>query len=144
MKIYTKTGDAGETSLIGGGRVKKSCLEIEAIGEVDELNALVGILIASLQEKIFVEAQEKLTQVQHRLFTIGSNLADVQLQLGHVPKLRVADVTDLEAWIDGMERDLKPLKQFILPRLPGRHIFCAGRLPTGRRGRLMWEEICWP
>ena len=110
MKIYTKTGDKGETSLLGGKRVKKNCLEIDAIGEVDELNACIGVLIASCENRM-----EQLIFIQHRLFTVGSNIADVQMQLGSVPKVRPSDVQALEDWIDGMEKDLKPLTQFILP-----------------------------
>lgn len=109
MKIYTKTGDAGETSLIGGVRVKKHCIEIDAIGDVDELNAAVGMLAAQ------ISGASELTRVQHRLFTLGSNIADVQMKLGSVPKLFAADVQALEAWIDTMEADLPKLQQFILP-----------------------------
>lgn len=115
MKIYTKTGDGGETSLIGGGRVKKNCLEIDAIGEVDELNASVGVVVSLLHDEALVDARHALEIVQHRLFTIGSNIANVQTQLDHIPSLITADIQMLEDWIDGMERDLEPLKQFILP-----------------------------
>ena len=114
MKIYTKTGDRGETSLLGGKRVKKSCLEIEAIGEVDELNAYLGVLIAQMPDGE-TSAKERLTLAQHRLFVAGSNLADVQMQLGSVPRLTPNYVTQLEQWIDAMENKLSPLTQFILP-----------------------------
>ena len=110
MKIYTKTGDAGETSLLGGQRVKKSCLEIDAIGEVDELNASIGILISLLDSP-----PGQLITVQHQLFVVGSNIADVQMQLGSVPKLCPEDITALEQWIDAMETELPKLTQFILP-----------------------------
>ena len=115
MKIYTKTGDAGETSLIGGVRVKKHCIEIDAIGDIDELNAMLGVIVSIMNDDRFGEARERLTHVQHRLFTIGSNVADVQMKLGNVPKLVAADVQALELWIDEMENTLQPLQQFILP-----------------------------
>jgi cob(I)alamin adenosyltransferase len=114
MKIYTKTGDKGETSLLGGKRVKKNCIEIDAIGEVDELNAFIGILIASLPIG-FENVSNNLSQIQHRLFVVGSNIASVQMQLDTIPKLHDSDVEFLENWIDEMEKDLKPLAQFILP-----------------------------
>lgn len=112
MKIYTKTGDKGETSLLGGVRVKKHCLEIDAIGDVDELNTVIGILISLLEN---TAVREHLRVVQHRLFTIGSNIADVEMQLGKVPKLVENDVATIEKWIDGMEAVLPSLQQFILP-----------------------------
>ena len=115
MKIYTKTGDTGETALLGGKRVKKSCLEIEAVGEVDETNALIGVLVSELPEDIFIGARERLTIVQHRLFTIGSNIAAVQMDLGKMPQITGFDVQALEQWIDGMESELTLLTQFILP-----------------------------
>lgn len=114
-KVYTKTGDKGETSLIGGKRVKKSCIEIDAIGEIDELNALIGVLISELPKEGFDNTKVRLSLVQHRLFTIGSNIADVQMKLGNVPKLAHQDIVELENWIDEMETNLVPLKNFILP-----------------------------
>lgn len=114
MKIYTKTGDKGETSLLGGKRVKKNCIEIDAIGEVDELNAFIGILIASLPIG-FENVSNNLSQIQHRLFVVGSNIAGIQMQLDTIPKLHDSDVEFLENWIDEMEKDLKQLNQFILP-----------------------------
>lgn len=115
MKIYTKTGDGGNTSLLGGKRVKKSCLEIDAIGEVDEANALLGVLVSELPEDAFQDMRERLIVVQHRLFTIGSNLAAVQMDLGQLPQIVPADINQLENWIDEMEKNLEPLAQFILP-----------------------------
>ncbi|MBT4120425.1 MAG: cob(I)yrinic acid a,c-diamide adenosyltransferase [Candidatus Magasanikbacteria bacterium] len=111
MKIYTKTGDKGETSMLGGKRISKSCLEMEAIGEVDELNAGLGVLIAELDS----EVGEKLVQVQHKLFVIGSNLAGLQTDLDSLPKLKKEDVEYLENWIDEMNKDLPELNNFILP-----------------------------
>ena len=116
IKIYTKTGDQGETSLIGGRRVKKSCLEIDVIGEVDEANALLGVLVSELsRDELFDGVKVKLLTVQHRLFTVGSNLAAVQMSLGEMPRIVETDIGMLESWIDEMEEDLEPLTQFILP-----------------------------
>lgn len=114
MNIYTKTGDSGETSLLGNKRVKKDCQEMMAIGEVDELNATLGVLIAMLPENFFV-AHERLLTVQHRLFNLGANLAAVQTALNNVPEITEQYVTDLEVWIDEMSAKLPPLAQFVLP-----------------------------
>ncbi len=111
-KIYTKTGDSGETSLLGK-RVEKSCLEVTALGEVDELNASLGVLISLLEN--FDEVKKKLIKVQHNLFVIGSNIAAADMEIGEVPKLKDTDARDLENWIDEMEKDLEPLHNFILP-----------------------------
>jgi cob(I)alamin adenosyltransferase len=114
MKIYTKTGDRGQTSLLGGKRVDKSCLEIDAIGEIDELNGSIGQLI-SLLPKNADASREYLLNVQHTLFVIGANLAAVQTDLVNVPAMTEKNVSVLEDWIDSMEKDLTPLTQFILP-----------------------------
>ncbi len=115
-KIYTKTGDGGETAMLGGKRVKKSCLEIEAIGEVDETNAFLGLLIARLPvNEEFIKEKEKLFEVQNKLLVIGSNLATLQTETMAVPQLKAEDVQKLEDWIDGMDGDLLELNQFILP-----------------------------
>lgn len=120
MKIYTKTGDNGETSLLGGKRIKKNCIEMEAIGEVDELNASVGLLLSFLgdlkyNKKEFKSVREQLLNIQNNLFVIGSNLAAVQTDLNKVPKLNLKSVSELEKWIDKMESLLPKLTQFILP-----------------------------
>lgn len=120
MQIYTKTGDGGETSLIGGVRVKKNCLEMEAIGEVDELNAAVGVLAGFLdkvedKKNDWTSAKNQLMSIQNNLFVVGANLAGTQTDLNRVPKLKEVVVADLEAEIDKMETDLPKLTQFILP-----------------------------
>lgn len=114
MKIYTKTGDKGETSLLGSRRVKKNCLEIDAVGELDELNASIGLLISFLKEE-FLDTKNRLTVVQNKLFVIGSNLASLQMEIKTVPKLDIEDTQFLEKWIDEMELDLEKLNNFILP-----------------------------
>ncbi len=114
MNIYTKTGDAGETSLLGGKRVSKSCIEMGAIGEVDELNTVIGLLIAELTDQ-FSEEKNKLTHIQHLLFNLGGMIAAVQTDLVSVPTVTTTHVTELEQWIDMMDKELPPLTQFILP-----------------------------
>lgn len=115
-KIYTKTGDEGQTSLIGGTRVAKSHRRIEAYGAVDELNSFLGLSRDHLQT--MAEAVENvLPEIQDRLFTIGSSLAcdpDKETQL-KIPDLQDTDITLLENEIDKMNVALPPLKSFILP-----------------------------
>jgi cob(I)alamin adenosyltransferase len=113
FKIYTKTGDQGETGLFGGARVAKSHLRVEAYGTLDELNSFVGWLRDSLTNA--EEVDVVLEQVQHRLFTIGSNLAADPDKHPPVPDLELGDVTLLESSIDAMDAALPPLKNFILP-----------------------------
>lgn len=114
IKIYTKTGDRGMTGMFGGKRISKSCLEMEAIGEVDELNAFLGILIEEIEED-FKSEKRKLIAIQSDLFIIGSNLAGLQTNLKNIPKLSKLKITKLEKWIDKMESDLPKLTNFILP-----------------------------
>ena len=111
-KIYTKTGDGGETSLLGK-RVEKNCLEVVALGEVDELNASVGVLVSLLDSEN--DVKKKLIDVQHNLFVVGANIASIDMELGMVPSLKDSAIIDLENWIDEMENDLEPLHNFILP-----------------------------
>lgn len=129
-KIYTKKGDRGETGILGGVRISKSCLEIEVIGEVDETNAMIGLLITYLQGfecesehqcgdegrcDPFVEVKKNLLEIQNDLFVIGSNLAALQTDLENIPKLNSSQVLRLEKLIDKMESELVELKNFILP-----------------------------
>lgn len=116
MKIYTKTGDQGQTALLGGKRVAKSCLEMMAIGEVDELNSSIGLLVAEFgANERLVGVKQQLVTVQHILFNVGANLAAVQTDLVSVPAVTEQNIFDLETWIDAMETELTPLTQFILP-----------------------------
>lgn len=114
MKIYTKKGDAGKTSLIGGTRVLKSDLRIEAYGTVDELNSYIGLVSDYCDDD---EAKTVLKEIQDRLFTIGSELAcdpnkDVKLP---IPDLHESDVELLEKEMDKMDKELPRMKNFILP-----------------------------
>jgi cob(I)alamin adenosyltransferase len=113
MKIYTKTGDEGLTSLIGGTRVPKYHLRIESYGTVDELNSYIGLIICQP-----IEAHYKviLKEVQDRLFTIGASLAsDPDHSKMKIPDLNDNDIELLEKEMDAMNEVLPPLKHFILP-----------------------------
>lgn len=117
MKIYTRTGDAGETALYGGGRVPKDHHRVAAYGTVDELNATVGWAVASVAD---AEIRERLARVQHDLFALGAVLASAPPREGRtrpkgVPDVPTDRVTDMEQWIDDADGELTPLKAFILP-----------------------------
>ena len=116
MRIYTKTGDQGETGLFGGGRVPKDHLRVAAYGEVDELNAALGLALA-LEPQAF--ACDLLETVQRDLFTIGAELAapDPAKLTKALPGPRLGDarVAALEDAIDRAQATLAPLQQFILP-----------------------------
>ena len=113
MKIYTKTGDSGTTSLLGGARVSKAHLRIEAYGTVDELNSFLGVL---RDQPVNEKRLDLLKEIQDRLFTLGAELAtepgkDKVLK----PDLLPSDIELLEKEMDEMEKNLEPLKNFILP-----------------------------
>jgi cob(I)alamin adenosyltransferase len=114
LKIYTKTGDKGNTSLIGGTKVPKNDIRIETYGTVDELNSWIGLINDQLND---AELKTELKEIQDRLFTIGSSLAtDAEKE----PKMKLPDLHDedikfLEKRIDEMTAQLPPMKSFILP-----------------------------
>jgi len=119
-KVYTRTGDAGQTRLAGGQQVWKDCLRVEAYGTVDELNASVGFVRAMNDEAAAVESAKQLEQdlrwVQNKLFDAGSLLATAPGQtFKNMPTVTAQDVTRLERMIDKCQKDLAPLKEFILP-----------------------------
>ncbi len=118
MKIYTKTGDKGETSLFGGERVKKDDPRIEAYGTVDELNSAIGLAISFLPISQ-ADLQEILLTVQHHLLDIGSELSSLSDKKSRskakVPEVTAKKVTWLEKHIDTLDKDLTQLTQFILP-----------------------------
>jgi cob(I)alamin adenosyltransferase len=113
MKIYTKTGDKGDTSLIGGQRVPKDALRIETYGTVDELNAALGIVLAdNANERI----TDILTNIQNRLFDLSADLATPRSSGSKsIKRIEAKDAHSLEETIDSLESHLKPLKSFILP-----------------------------
>ncbi len=114
IKIYTKTGDLGKTSLIGGTKVPKSHIRIDTYGTVDELNSWIGVV-----GDYAIDANSKtiLKEIQDRLFTVGSSLAcDPEKEpLMKIPDLKEADITLLEKEIDQMNEELAPMKFFVLP-----------------------------
>jgi len=112
MKIYTKGGDFGETGLADGSRVSKNSLRVETYGEVDELNALLGVIrIYAHQE----EYQKVLEYLQNTLFIVGSDLATANVNMPNIPRLQKGEVEKLEKWIDQMDSELPKLQNFILP-----------------------------
>lgn len=114
LKIYTKTGDLGKTSLIGGTKVAKSNIRIDAYGTVDELNSFIGLTADQLTHQ---SSKTTLKEIQDRLFTIGSSLAcDPEKEpLLKIPDLKESDIVFLEREIDTMNDVLSPMKSFILP-----------------------------
>jgi cob(I)alamin adenosyltransferase len=113
MRIYTKTGDKGDTSLFGGQRVPKDALRIEAYGTVDELNSVLGIVRADNAD---TEIDEILAGVQEQLFDLGADLATPRsAEKKAIKRIETRDSQQLERVIDGLEPALKPLRSFILP-----------------------------
>ncbi len=107
MKIYTKTGDKGQTSLANGKRVQKTDARLECYGTADELNSWVGLLRARTDNAY----QDQLGEIQNKLFNLGALLADAQGD----DWITATDVAKLEEWIDAMQAELEPLRAFILP-----------------------------
>jgi cob(I)alamin adenosyltransferase len=114
MKIYTKTGDDGETGLFGGGRVRKDHARIEAYGTVDELNAALGVVRA---EALPEDVQTLLKRIQNELFELGAELATPEAKI-LTSRIGERDIAALETAIDAFETELPPLKTFILPAGP--------------------------
>jgi cob(I)alamin adenosyltransferase len=112
MKIYTKTGDDGETGLFGGPRVAKDDRRIEAFGAVDELNAWIGLVRA---EHPTAAIESVLARIQHELFSVGAELATPDPDAFQLRQIGEKQIAALEAAIDRHEALLAPLKQFILP-----------------------------
>lgn len=125
-KVYTKTGDKGYTSLLGGSKVLKNNLRIEAYGTIDELNSFVGLLSDHLgtDKSKFINVNPQLYTIQNTLFKIGSivskdPLKDIGFEL---PSINEDHIKTLENWIDQMDGNLEELKNFIIP---GGHIFIS-------------------
>lgn len=114
MKVYTKTGDKGETSIVGGIRVKKSCRRLDAYGTVDELNSHLGLLASMLPDG---EYREIIIRIQRDLFNVCSNLATDQSQtsLSDSARLLEGEIRFLEEQVDGIMRQLPERQGFILP-----------------------------
>ncbi|AQX83661.1 cob(I)yrinic acid a,c-diamide adenosyltransferase [Elizabethkingia bruuniana] len=119
FKIYTKTGDKGETSLYGGTRVSKASARVDAYGTIDELNAFIGIAKSHIDDS---DCLKQLAEIQYDLFTLGSEAATpidkVYLANGksRLPvTIKEEDINKLEVWMDKMDESLEPLQFFILP-----------------------------
>ncbi len=116
MKIYTRTGDEGETGLFGGGRVSKTHPRVEAYGTVDELNAHLGRVVAIVADP---GVKGRLETIQHDLFALGAILASPPSGSGarnpHVPPLPGHRIDEMEGWMDAAEQELPPLRAFIVP-----------------------------
>lgn len=111
VKIYTKTGDQGMTGLFGGGRVSKNSPRIAAYGEIDELNALLGVVISETTHELI---KKSLLEIQSNLFVLGAQLASPGTD-PRIERITSKHVESLERQIDAMDSTLKPLKNFILP-----------------------------
>ena len=117
MKIYTKQGDAGQTMLFGGKHVTKGDVRIAAVGDVDELNAVMGLVVCAMGGVDGCdEVRDSLVRVQSELFDVGANLATPsEADRHHIPEITDSHVGRLEGEIDAAEGELEPLKTFILP-----------------------------
>lgn len=113
MKVYTRTGDAGTTSLVGGTRVSKASVRLDAYGTVDELNSLIGVVLACGEVPADVRCTLSLTQ--HRLFNLGSQLATEPDSKWQPQGVTASDVSELEQAIDKAEETLPRHNRFILP-----------------------------
>jgi len=125
IKIYTKTGDAGESSLLGGERVTKDCISLQVIGEIDELNSKLGEVVAHLWEE---EPAEFLKKIQRDLFKAGAEIASLQTVFNSkIVKIEQTEIEELENNIDAFAGQLPELVNFILPggNLSGAHLHHA-------------------
>lgn len=134
MKIYTKTGDAGETGLFGGGRVTKDCITMQVVGELDELNAAIGIAVAVIPTEAEESLDHILIKIQRDLFKVGVEVASGQtegiryqvsgceLQVISSKLISEKEIVELEKSIDVLWDELPKLKNFIIP---GGHIASA-------------------
>jgi cob(I)alamin adenosyltransferase len=117
MKVYTRGGDQGETSLFGGQRVRKDVPRVEAYGDVDELNAVLGCVCAELSDE---DLRGYLRTIQSSLFDLGGELATPEVEEREArgkssPRVNSDDVAEMEGWIDHLDSELEPLRNFVLP-----------------------------
>lgn len=115
-RIYTRTGDTGETGLVGGYRVAKDCPRVHAYGEVDELNAVLGLARSEADKIQFKEISSQLAIVQNELFDLGAELATpAGAEWQGMKKIELAETQRLEKWIDALIEGLPELRSFVLP-----------------------------
>jgi cob(I)alamin adenosyltransferase len=112
MKIYTKKGDRGQTSLFGGTKIMKNDDRIEAYGTVDELNSVIGMV---LSHPLTTDGEEILQEIQHQLFILGADLATPQTKKAKIERIGAQEIDRIEKWIDRLDEKLDPLMNFILP-----------------------------
>ncbi len=140
MKIYTRRGDAGETDLLGGPRVRKDHARVEAYGAIDELNAFLGLCVARSEQRDLVEITR---EVQARLFDLGAYLASPDAgrrARSGISEPAAEDAQQLERQIDALEKELAPLRRFILPGgSPAAAHFHAARTVCRRAERRLVE-----
>ncbi|NOZ48077.1 MAG: cob(I)yrinic acid a,c-diamide adenosyltransferase [Chlorobi bacterium] len=138
MKIYTKKGDSGKTSLLTGKIVSKSDIRIDAYGTVDELNSFVGLLRDYIEMK---ELKDTLLIIQNNLFIIGSHLASDKIEIKNLPELTSQDISFLENSIDEMQEKLTPLTYFILPGGHKTISYCHVARSICRRAERLTEKL---
>jgi len=135
MKLYTRTGDKGQTSIIGG-RVDKDDVRVEAYGTVDEVNCFVGQAVTQLDGDVFKDIRDDLEKIQHELFDCGGDLANVTKK--REPKLTSESITYLEERIDELIQEAPELERFILPGgSPAAATLHIARTVTRRAERLV-------
>lgn len=135
MKIYTRTGDSGETSLFSGERVRKDDLRVEAYGTLDELNSVLGVASNFCRSS---KVRDVLNSLQNQLFAAGADLATTSARPRRLQRLDREDWAGLEQLIDELEADLPPLKNFILPGgAPGASLLHLARTVCRRAERLV-------
>jgi cob(I)alamin adenosyltransferase len=120
VKIYTRTGDRGQTGLFGGQRVGKDDIRVDAYGEVDELNSVLGLVALHLERAAFADLVARVRLFQSDLFTIGAQLATPAPEDGgrpndQIPALPADRTAQMERWIDEADAELEPLRNFVLP-----------------------------
>ncbi len=115
LNIYTRTGDDGSTAVFGAGRVQKDNPRMQACGSVDELNAVLGICATYADQAVFLDLRNIITGIQHELFTLGADLGTPLSARVQVPRIAAEKATELESFINALEKDLPPLTNFILP-----------------------------
>ncbi len=140
MKIYTKRGDKGYTSLFGGSKVEKNDLRIQAYGTVDELNSVIGL---GLTHPLSKKGSEILNEIQKQLFVLGADLATPQSKKTKVQRIKTDEIEQLESWIDTIDSSLPALTSFILPggSKPGAYLHLARTVC--RRAERHTVELKW-
>ncbi len=133
-KIYTRTGDSGETSLLSGQRVKKSHQRIQALGSIDELNAILGVI----RSQSDIHSASLIKNIQEHLFSIGAEISSPK-KIKNLPTIKKNDISFLEKHIDSIQKKIPPLKNFIIPGETQTGAFCDLARAVCRRAE---RNIC--